>query len=272
MKTLYLVRHAKAVSQELGVNDFKRSLSKQGRDDAMAMSERLSQKGIAPDLLISSPADRALETAHIFAKQFGYPVQRILLKDEIYDEDADVIREILKTLDNTSRIVMLFGHEPALSQLAGFLLQETEMELRKTGVFGISLDISGWQKLAAQTGTLQVSDFPVRATPKAYKKARSVIAKEITGMMQDYLEDLDVETSKHLQKVIAKTGKKLAQELTKALKASTVEELVRGRAEQHIDHLGKPDGENIASLLPSSKRRTRKKGTTTSLEEEKTSS
>ena len=98
MKTLYLVRHAKAISQELGVNDFKRSLSKQGRDDAVAMSKRLWKKGIAPDLLLSSPADRALETAHIFAEQFDYPVQRILLKDEIYDEDADVVRELLKPL------------------------------------------------------------------------------------------------------------------------------------------------------------------------------
>jgi phosphohistidine phosphatase len=269
MKTLYLVRHAKAVSQELGVNDFKRSLSKQGRDDAVTMSKRLSQKGIVPDLLISSPADRALETAHIFAKQFDYPVQQILLKDEIYDEDADVVREILKTLDDTSRIVMLFGHEPVLSQLAGFLLQEAQRELRTTGVCGISLDISGWQELAAHTGTLQVFDFPVRATPKAYKKARSVIAKELTGTLEDFLQHLDVETSKHLQKVIAKTSKKLAKELTKVLNASTVEDLVGGQSEQRIDHLGKSKvEENIASPSPSSTWRRRKKGITTPLEEE----
>jgi phosphohistidine phosphatase len=251
MKNLYLIRHAKAVSQELGVNDFKRALSKQGRNDAVAMSKRLCERDIAPDLLISSPADRALETAHIFAEQFDYPVQRILLQDEIYDEDADVILEILKTLDDIHSSVMLFGHEPTLSQLAGFLLPGEERELRTTGVFGISLDIRGWQELAAKSGTLQLFDFPVRATPKAYKKARNVIAKEISGRMEDVLKHFDAESSKHVQKVLAKTNKKLAKALTKVLKASTIEDLAGGRSEERIDHLGKAAGENISAPLSS---------------------
>ena len=57
MKTLYLVRHAKAIPGDVGVNDFKRPLSKRGKDDAQAMGKRLYQKGISPDLCVSSPAD-----------------------------------------------------------------------------------------------------------------------------------------------------------------------------------------------------------------------
>lgn len=237
MKILYLVRHAKAISQGSGVNDFKRSLTKQGRNDAKAMSQRLLKKGIVLDFLISSPADRTLETAHIFAKRFDYPNHKILLKDEIYDEDAVLIKEVLKNLDDRFSTVMLFGHEPALSQLAGLFLQDTELEIRTTGVVGISLDISHWQNIAETTGNLLFFDFPVRATPKVYKKARKELAKKISATMEDILGNIDGEAAKHLEKIIGKTSKQLAKALTKVLQTSKIEDIAGIRSRTRLNNL-----------------------------------
>ena len=250
MKTLYVVRHAKAISGELGINDFKRSLSKQGQVEAKAMGKRLRKKGIAPELLISSPADRALETAQIFAGQFGYPLQNILLNDHIYDEGGEALREIVKQLDEGYNTVMLFGHEPSLSEFAKGLLKDTEIELRTTGVLGISLDISRWQAIDDNTGTLILFDFPVRATPKVYKKARKAIAQDITASMEELLEQIDSDASKHLNKVIEKTSKKLAKELTKVLRASKVEDLSGTRSQQRVDTLDTTQVRKVSPAEP----------------------
>ncbi|PIE32429.1 hypothetical protein CSA56_15585 [candidate division KSB3 bacterium] len=239
MKTLYIVRHAKAISRESGINDFKRSLSKQGQNDAKAMAKRLQKKGISPDLLLSSPADRALETAHLFAGQFEYPIQNIQFNDHIYDEDAGALREIVKQLDDRFHAVMMFGHEPSLSEFARELLQDTEIALRTTGVLGISLEIDHWQELSEKSGSLMLFDFPVRATPKAYKMARQTIARDITASMEDILEQIAGDASKHLDKVIEKTSKKLAKELTKVLQASKVEDISGIRAQGRVDKLGR---------------------------------
>jgi phosphohistidine phosphatase len=237
MKTLYLVRHAKAIPSDKGVTDFKRALTKTGKNDAQAMSERLRKKGIVPDLFISSPADRALETAHIFAHTFGYPLQKIDLKDEIYENNEETLKKVIKRIDDQYNMVMLFGHNPSLSNLANHLLYDFDAEIRISGVVGISFETSSWQDLSAESATLRLFDFPVRLTPKVYKKARKTIEHEIISTMEAILEDIDVEASRHLQKIMQKTSKKLAKQMLKVLKVSKVEKIA-GRGKLHrVDNL-----------------------------------
>ncbi len=237
MKTLYLVRHARAIPNDVGVEDFKRPLSKRGKDDAQTMSKGLKQKAIRPDLFMSSPADRALETAHIFAKKLNYPIQKILLKEGIYDEEEESLRDIVRGIDDAYNTVMIFGHEPAIPQFAGFLMQDSKIELRTAGIIGISLDISYWRNIEKGSGTLMLFDFPVHATSQVYQKARKAIAKDITSALEDILENIAGEASVHLQKIIRKTSKKLAKEMTNVLHASKVEEIAGGNTQKRLDML-----------------------------------
>jgi len=224
MKTLYLIRHSKAIPGESGVNDFKRPLEKRGIEDAKTISKRLQKKEIFPDIMISSPADRALETAHIFAEALNYPARQILLKEEIYEGGADNLRQIIAPLDDYYDVAMLFGHEPALSSLAAQLLRDAEgVELRTTGVIGIGFDIASWQSISDQTGTLLLFDFPVRATPKVYKKAKKAISDEISISIESILEGIDSGVSHYMQKVLKKTSKTLAKELTRVMQSSKIE-------------------------------------------------
>ena len=236
MKRLYLVRHSKAIPGECGVNDFKRPLAKRGAEDAKTMSKRLRKKGIAPDILISSPADRALETAHIFATEFDYSIRSILLKEEIYDGGAADIRAVLAQLDEHYDIAMLFGHEPALSNLAALLLPDAgEMELRTTGVVGIEFEFAHWQEINAQTGTLLLFDFPVQ--PTSFKKAKKVVSEEISVSIASILEGIDAGVSQYMQKVLKKTSKKLANELTRVMQSSRVEDFAGIHRRSPIDCL-----------------------------------
>ncbi len=241
MKILYLVRHAKAIPADVGVTDFKRALSKTGKNDAQAMSKRLQKRGIRPELLISSPADRTLETAHIFAEKLGYPIRKIVLRDEIYDEDEKTLKEIIKGVEDRYTTVMLFGHNPSLSDLARDLLPDFEMDIRKAGVVGIGFETSSWQEISAESATLLLFDFPVRATPKIHKKAQKAIKNEITSTIENILENIDAGASKHLEKIVQKTSKKLAKELLKVLQASKVEQIVGIKKLARVDNLSPKD-------------------------------
>ncbi len=77
MKRITLVRHATAVPRNPKKDDFGRSLRKKGRREAKAMGEWYKNVEEQPDVMISSPANRAIETARVFAKTLGYPAKKI---------------------------------------------------------------------------------------------------------------------------------------------------------------------------------------------------
>ncbi len=78
MKTLYLVRHAKSSWSNPALSDFDRGLNKRGKRNAPVMGKRMVVDGVKPDLIVSSPAKRALKTARIIAKEIGYPRKNIV--------------------------------------------------------------------------------------------------------------------------------------------------------------------------------------------------
>ena len=71
MKTLYLLRHAKSSWDDPDLADFDRPLNHRGRTAAPFMGETVSRYGLQPDLVLSSPAVRAKETAALMKKAAG---------------------------------------------------------------------------------------------------------------------------------------------------------------------------------------------------------
>src|SRR5881628_1035318 len=89
MKTLFLVRHAKSSWDDTALPDKDRPLNDRGKRDAAKMGERLAKIDVKPDLILSSPARRALTTAEIVAKKLDYKLKNILVDDRLYAVDAD---------------------------------------------------------------------------------------------------------------------------------------------------------------------------------------
>ena len=85
MKTLYLVRHAKSSWKYPNLDDFERPLNKRGRKNAPFMGKVLKELKVSPDLIISSPANRAAMTARIIAGKINYPLENILYSETIYE-------------------------------------------------------------------------------------------------------------------------------------------------------------------------------------------
>ena len=91
MKTLYIVRHAKSSWDLAGITDFDRPLNERGKRDAPRMAKRLKEKRVNPDLMLSSPAKRALSTCKRFAEGLGYAKDKIKTERGLYHADEDEI-------------------------------------------------------------------------------------------------------------------------------------------------------------------------------------
>jgi phosphohistidine phosphatase len=149
MKTLYIVRHAKS-SHENGVKDWERPLADSGVERANKISGLLKKKKISPDKIISSHAFRALNTAIIFAMNLDYPVNKIDITDDLYETNTNSIVGLIKKQSNEISSLMIFGHNPAFTDLYNELTGEN-MELSTSSAACIQFDVNDWNKI--QTGT-----------------------------------------------------------------------------------------------------------------------
>lgn len=118
MKTLYLVRHAKSSWDDPALPDRDRPLDARGERDVAKMSKRWAHRCSKPDLILSSPAARALATAKVIAKDFDCKPKRIVVDERLYAATANALLAVIEALDDELECVMLVGHNPGLADLA----------------------------------------------------------------------------------------------------------------------------------------------------------
>ncbi|MGY3904664.1 SixA phosphatase family protein [Aeromonas lusitana] len=129
-RTLILVRHGKS-SWEEDLPDRERPLAERGLRDAPMMGKRLAKaladNEVHPDLILSSPACRALSTARLLADVLAYRGE-IALDKRMYASDARTLLTVIGALDDGLRCVILVGHDPEFTELAhGFSSEITRM-------------------------------------------------------------------------------------------------------------------------------------------------
>lgn len=112
MKTLVLCRHAKS-DWPGGVADIQRPLKERGITDAGRQGALLASQGFRPDLIISSPAVRARQTAEIVARQLGYQAPIETVRSVYFGDDTDLI-DMIPSLSPAAQTVMIFGHNPTM--------------------------------------------------------------------------------------------------------------------------------------------------------------
>jgi|WetSurMetagenome_2_1015567.scaffolds.fasta_scaffold62982_2 phosphohistidine phosphatase len=164
MKTLYIVRHAKSGWENGITKDFERTLSDRGLRTAPVMAKVLKEKKVVPDLVITSPATRALTTAKLFCVILGYPESRIEEKMELYDTEAGTVLETLKQIPDECRTAMIFGHNPSLMEFSSFFGGKKIDSLVPCGVIRIDLDIGSWKESAYQSGKNIWYEMPEKHT------------------------------------------------------------------------------------------------------------
>jgi len=118
MKTLLLIRHAKSSRDDIALPDKDRPLDDRGKRDAPKMGERLAKRDVKPDLILSSPARRALTTAQIIARKLDYKLKDIVVDVRLYAAAVDDLLDVIYGLQDKLERVALFRHNPELTALA----------------------------------------------------------------------------------------------------------------------------------------------------------
>jgi len=161
MKRLLLIRHAKSSWDDPDVADIDRPLNNRGKRDAPVMGERLKNTHNAkPDLILSSPAKRALRTAKIIAKEIEYPAEKVVIKNSLYGAGVDAMLNVIQYLDDSIHEVMVFGHNPDLTSLANYLSDHQTDNIPTCGVFCVDFDIKLWKDVKSGKGIFRFFDYP----------------------------------------------------------------------------------------------------------------
>ncbi len=133
-KTLYIARHAKSSWDDMSLSDFERPLNPRGKRDAPFMSNLLKEKGIAPDLILSSPAKRAKKTAKHYHKILGGELR---FDKSIYEASTVNLYTLIKEAFQSVDSVMIVGHNPEFTALNDMLSDKSIFNIPTAGVVGI---------------------------------------------------------------------------------------------------------------------------------------
>jgi len=147
MKTLYIVRHAKSSWDSFSLSDHDRPLLKTGIRKTNRIITYLKEKKVKVDLLKSSSARRALDTAKLIAQGIGYPENKIDIEKNLYHASSETIYHELYALSDDIGSVMLFGHNPTFTYFANDFLNPGIDNLPTSGVVSISFDTDKWENI-----------------------------------------------------------------------------------------------------------------------------
>ncbi|MCL2075945.1 MAG: histidine phosphatase family protein [Betaproteobacteria bacterium] len=156
---LFVCRHAKSSWQDADLGDFERPLNKRGERDAPEMGRRLAKQGMTPDLIMSSPAVRAINTAIHYANQLGMQPEEIRRNQEQYAASVSELVNLIRTVDSGVKTLMLVGHNPESTDLANALGGLNIDNIPTSGIVALAFS-QAWADLTVGSGDLLFFDYP----------------------------------------------------------------------------------------------------------------
>ena len=161
MRRLMLLRHAKTERAEPGQRDRDRKLTKRGRADAPVIGTYMARHGLAPDLVLVSPAKRAQETWALMAPAFA-TAPRLVNEERIYDATTETLFKIIGETRGAHSLLIV-GHNPGLHDAAVQLIASGDVEARErvaeklptSGLVVIDLAFDDWSKVHRHAGRLE---------------------------------------------------------------------------------------------------------------------
>ena len=163
MKRLFLLRHAKAVPAESGVEDFDRTLMLSGMQDGGAMARYLRKSGYSLDLILCSASARTTQTAELVLQEMPTDVE---YRDNLYLADVPKLLAAVHGAPAAVTNLMLVGHNPGLEHAATLLAREPVRRKERTrhealeekfptsALAILDFDVGRWRDVGKNAGKL----------------------------------------------------------------------------------------------------------------------
>ncbi len=146
MKTLMLVRHAKAVRGDMNLPDRDRDLEEKGVRNAKKLAKYLASEKVEIDLLVSSPANRAKSTALILTNELGKRVADLVIVERLYGSDVQTLVSVVEQTSKKVDTLMLVGHNPQIEGLANFFLSK-DLHMQTSSLIILKFNVDTWEGL-----------------------------------------------------------------------------------------------------------------------------
>lgn len=153
MKTLFVMRHAKSSWDDAALSDFERPLNERGLQAAPLMGEVIKKNQFQPELIISSPAKRAAQTANL-VKDAAWINGEIEFDERIYEASPARLLEVIGEQNGKSESILLVGHNPGLEGLIKALTGELQ-PMPTAALAVVDLNISNWNEINFSSGSLR---------------------------------------------------------------------------------------------------------------------
>jgi len=163
MKRLFLLRHAKAVPAESGIEDFDRTLMLSGMQDAGAMARYLRKSDFRVELILCSAAARTAQTGELVVQELECEIE---YRDALYLAEPSKLLAAVRGAPANVSALMLVGHNPGLEALAALLAREPvrrkerarhealEEKFPTCALAILDFDAGRWRDVAPGTGKL----------------------------------------------------------------------------------------------------------------------
>ena len=167
MKTLLILRHAKSSWDIPDISDYERPLNDRGRTTAPYMGRLIADRGLVPEMIISSPARRAADTAKLAAEAMGLKGEPAY-DERIYEASPQALRQVAAEVDDTLESILLVGHNPGIEGFIRFLSGKDE-SVPTAALAVLRLDIDRWENIAQASAALVELIRPKEEMRKAGK-------------------------------------------------------------------------------------------------------
>ena len=160
MKSLILIRHAKSSWDERGLSDIERPLNSRGEKNAPLIGSILRDKyAVVPDIILTSPARRAKQTALIIAGELNYPGEKIKEIQKLYSAATPELLNVIHSLNEEYQTVIITGHNPELTELSNTLSGKYIDNIPTCGVVKFSVE-TAWKDVKQKNCRLDFFIYP----------------------------------------------------------------------------------------------------------------
>ncbi len=154
MRTLLVLRHAKSDWDNFDLPDFDRPLNERGSQAAPLIGQIMAENQLIPDVVVSSPAKRAAQTAHLVCIS-AQSKARTIFDARIYEADLQSLLQVVSGQRDENKVIMIVGHNPGFEALVRNLTGKFQT-MKTANLAVIDLNIEKWDEICANCGTLRV--------------------------------------------------------------------------------------------------------------------
>lgn len=164
MKELLIIRHAKSSWEDPQLRDKQRPLAPRGERAAPLMGERIARSGWLPELIVSSDARRAQQTAKLIATAMGLDQQLIVLDERLYTAGPKQWLDVIADQPDTYRRIAMVGHNPAIEETARELFAQEIDKVPTAAVLYGRIGADQWSQVGVSQIELVYFDYPKLAS------------------------------------------------------------------------------------------------------------